>query len=250
VEETRRIVRAASGFRSIKVVERERNLGLARNVIQGVTEALAEADRVVVMEDDIEVQSDYLAFLNAALDHYQDRTEVWSISGYMYPVVLDTTFRWDSLLYRRFSCWGWATWADRWSRVEWGVPDRSDFLGRRGLLRRMSEAANDLPEIMLDLIDRRNDSWSILFNYSQVRADGFSVHPVRTLARNTGFDGTGTHARAHAGFRQAPLQDPAGGRQYRFAETYDASLVLPLDAYFANRPVRKFKNLLRYGRWF
>jgi hypothetical protein len=250
VEQTRRVARSAVGFRSVTVVERERNMGLSRSIIQGVSEVLAGADRAVVMEDDLEVQADFLVFLNAALEHYRERSEVWSISGYMYPVVLDPAFGCDCLLYRRFSCWGWATWADRWSRVGWNVPAREDFLGHRDLFRLMSRAANDLPEIMLDRIDELNDSWSILFTYAQVQAGGFSVHPVRTLARNTGFDGSGTHARADAGFRQAPLEGFAGARQFRFADEYDPALVRPLDAYFGNRPIRKLKNLLRYGRWF
>jgi hypothetical protein len=250
VEETRAVVRSARGFRSCETIQRERNLGLSRNIVDGVTRVLAGSDRVVVLEDDIEVQPEFLTFMNAALDYYRDAANVWSISGYLYPVDLPDSLLADAFLYRRFSCWGWATWADRWRRIDWTVPSRTEFMGNRGLFRRFSAAANDLPEMMLDRIDGLNDSWSIVFAYTQVREDGYSVHPVRTLARNAGFDGSGTHATANSRFVQAALGGFAGRREFRFADAYDSSLTRPLDAYFAHRTRRKLKNLVRYGRWF
>src|SRR5687767_964717 len=47
----REYARAVTGFRSVTVVERDRNLGVAESVITGVTEMLGTHDRVIVVED-------------------------------------------------------------------------------------------------------------------------------------------------------------------------------------------------------
>ena len=74
-------------------------------------------------------------------------------------------------------------------------------MGSRDVFRRFWNVSNDLPEIMLDLIDNKNNSWSILFNYWQMRNGGYCVYPTRSCALNIGFDGTGTHAGRKDKFR-------------------------------------------------
>ena len=48
------------GFKSQRMVERERNWGLARNVVDGVSAVVAERGRAIVLEDDIEVSPGFL----------------------------------------------------------------------------------------------------------------------------------------------------------------------------------------------
>ena len=56
VEETRRILRGVSGFGEIRLCEREENFGLTRSSRTGITQAIEEAGRVIVVEDDIVTQ--------------------------------------------------------------------------------------------------------------------------------------------------------------------------------------------------
>ena len=53
VAAVRRLAHHALGFRSVQVVERPKNLGLANSIIGGVTDVLTRYDRVIVMEDDL-----------------------------------------------------------------------------------------------------------------------------------------------------------------------------------------------------
>src|SRR3990167_9660533 len=53
VEEVRNYVKTISGFRSVNVVEREKNLGLANSIISGVTEVVNKFGKVIVLEDDL-----------------------------------------------------------------------------------------------------------------------------------------------------------------------------------------------------
>ena len=74
------------GFKSVRVVKRAKNYGLAKNLTQGISEVLSHYDAIIVVEDDIVVGRYFLRFLNDALACYRGHPQVGSISGYAYPV--------------------------------------------------------------------------------------------------------------------------------------------------------------------
>ena len=53
-----------SGFASVTRVHRAENMGLARSIVQGVTETLRTHDRVIVLEDDLELSPHFLRYMN------------------------------------------------------------------------------------------------------------------------------------------------------------------------------------------
>jgi GT2 family glycosyltransferase len=69
----------------VTITESELNKGLARSVIHGVSEVLTKYDRVIVLEDDLITSSNFLEFMNTSLNHYNNISEVISISGYSFP---------------------------------------------------------------------------------------------------------------------------------------------------------------------
>jgi hypothetical protein len=252
VQDTRSVVQSAKGFRSVHLVERPANIGLFQNVVLGLHHVFSTKNCAIVLEDDIEVFPDFLAYMNEGLGHYSQNPRVFSVTGFLYPVTLSRRDL-DSFLFPRFCCWGWGTWASRWKQISWEVPSHSSFLGLRKSFWAFWRASNDLPEIMLDLIDRKNDSWSILFNYWQVMRGGFCAYPARTHARNIGFDGSGTHAGRDKKFEvadSAPSRKAGEDSRFRFADTYDSDFSEPLRRYFQNTIRRRAKNLVRYGRFF
>jgi CTP:molybdopterin cytidylyltransferase MocA len=175
-----------------RVVERERNQGLAASVIAGVSEQVAAHGAVIMLEDDLELSPVALDYLNAALERYRDEPRVMHVSAFMYPVraALPETF-----FCREATCsGGWATWARAWRHFE---PD-----GRRirdaVLERGAREAFNVNAMDFLDMLDRqiagRVDSWAIRWYGSLWLQGGLALHPGQSLVRNIGFDGSGAHS--------------------------------------------------------
>lgn len=253
VEETRRTVKSARGFGSVEVVERDGNYGLARNVKEGLDEALGRGetsgrfDRAIVMEDDIVAGPRFLSFMNAALEAYRDDPCVFSASAYLYPLSLPAGYAFDTFFASRFSCWGWATWSDRWSKVERELPSKTDFLADRTFLRALSAASADLPEMLLDRIEGKNSSWSIEVALYCVQKGFKNIYPTMSQALNEGFDGTGTHC--VPGDVDVPLVD-CGDGPWRFAQNIDPKAEEALVSVFRNSAGRKFKNFIRYGKIF
>ena len=67
VEEVRRFVKGIRGFKSVSIIEREKNWGLADSIIDGVTSVVNKYGRVIVLEDDIVASPFFLRFMNDGL---------------------------------------------------------------------------------------------------------------------------------------------------------------------------------------
>jgi len=107
------VARRAMGFQSVSVKVSQEHRGLAQSITRGVRQMLSEQDRVIVLEDDIQVSPYFLRYMNDGLVAYADEPCVASIHGYRYPSkqTLPKTF-----FLRGADCWGWATWRRAWNQ--------------------------------------------------------------------------------------------------------------------------------------
>ena len=65
-----------------------------------------------MLEDDIISSKNFLNFMNDALNHYQSFKDIWHINGY--SVINDANKKNEIYITQLMSCWGWATWENRW----------------------------------------------------------------------------------------------------------------------------------------
>ena len=191
VREVRQYIGSVTGFRSVRIVERPVNLGLANSIISGVSSVCGEFGRAIVMEDDLITAPTFLRFMNDALDFYAAEERVGSVHGYWYPVGrrLPETF-----FLRGASCWGWATWSRAWRLFE---PDGKKLLAelqQRRLTRLFDlDGAITYTKMLRNQIAGRNNSWAIRWHASMFLADRLQLSPGSSLVNNIGFDGSGTH---------------------------------------------------------
>ncbi len=173
-------------------IERDRNHGLAKSIIDGASALVEQHGRVIVVEDDLEVSPSFLSFMNRALEHYRDDEAVMSISGYQFP--LDPPLDSDSTMLALPSSWGWATWARAWSHFDAAAAGYDALRTDRSLRRRFDLDGAYPYYAMLERQQRGQvDSWAIRWYLSIFMRGGLSAFPGRTLVKNTGFDGSGTH---------------------------------------------------------
>ncbi len=181
-------------FSSWNVTYREQKIGLAANVIGGVTEVLQTYGTVITVEDDLIVSEAFLTYMNEALQFYRDDLQIWSISGYAPRMKALKHYPEDVWLGYRASSWGWATWLDRWETIDWGMQDYQEFLQDEEAKKRFLRGGDD----MLSMLDRQMrgeiDSWAIRWCYAQSRQDKMTVFPTKSYIYNDGFDGSGVHS--------------------------------------------------------
>lgn len=200
VEAVRAFADGIAGFASVTVVKRERNLGLAANIIDGVTRATDEHGRVIVVEDDLQLSPHFLRYMNDGLTLYADDEAVASLHGYCYPVrrPLPETF-----FLRGADCWGWATWRRAWAGFRADGTALLKELVSRGLTREFDlDGSYPFTRMLRDQVAGRNDSWAIRWHASCFLADRLTLYPGRSLVHNIGNDATGTHCGATDDFTQ------------------------------------------------
>jgi hypothetical protein len=192
VAQVRMLVRSVTGFQSVTVVERERNLGLAASITDGVGRLCAEHGRAIVLEDDLLVAPDFLSFLNSALELYKDDKRVMQVSGYMYPGRFESDA--DALFLPIVTCWGWATWKRAWDHYDATAAGFARLQVDADLRWRFNiGGAYDYYGMLTQQIEGRNDSWAVRWLLSVILADGLVLYPRFSLVENIGVDGSGTH---------------------------------------------------------
>jgi len=192
VYEVRHYIRQVDGFKSITIVERDSNLGLANSIIDGVTCLCNEYGRVIVLEDDLVVTPHFLDFMNRGLDKYENEQQVIQISGYMFPVELEIGV--DSLFLPLTTSWGWATWRRAWQLFD---PDTKGYARVKADLALRKQfnlgGAYDYFSMLEAQLTGRVDSWAVRWQLSTFLFGGLTLYPRYSLVINTGFDGSGTH---------------------------------------------------------
>lgn len=181
-------------FKSVKIIKAQSNKGLANSVISGVSEIIEQYGKVIVVEDDLVSSPDFLEYMNDALEYYEKDNEIWSISGYTFQIDTPKDYKSDVYLSYRGCSWGWATWKDRWEKVDWNVSDYNRFKINKKLRKKFNRGGRDMAN-MLDLqMQGKIDSWAIRWCYAQFQFDMLTVYPVVSRIKNIGLDGTGTHS--------------------------------------------------------
>jgi len=194
VRTVREQIKNISGFKDIKIIERKENLGLANSIISGVTDVINKYGRIIVIEDDMVFKTDFLRFMNEALEFYESEKKVFSVTGYNYPEELmniPESYNHDIYFYPRCSSWGWGTWKDRWAKADWEFRDADKFLKNKKLRKRYAKTGEDKADMMLAHIEGKIDSWATRWEYTHFVNDAYSVYPVKSFLNNIGFDGTG-----------------------------------------------------------
>ncbi len=192
VQTVAQIARSVTGFRSISVHQSSRNRGLSTSIIRGISSVLEQYDRLIVVEDDIVVSRHFLEFMNDALTEYENDCRVASVHGYCYPVKASLP---ELFFLRGADCWGWATWARAWSHFNPSGQELLDALLSTGQLGDFDLGGSaPFSRLLRGQIEGENDSWAIRWHASAFLDNMLTLYPGKSLVRNIGIDGSGTHS--------------------------------------------------------
>lgn len=221
VDEVRAYLKTIQGFNSVKIIERDTNFGLSKNIIQGITEMFLIYDQIIVLEDDLITSPFFLKYMNEALTFYKDCDEVISISGYSYPFK-DKTF--DTFFIKGADCWGWATWKRGWELFNQNGSFLLEELKNKKLEKEFnfSNSYNYL-KMLENQVAGKTNSWAIRWYASAFLNNKLSLYPSKSLVFHNGSDDSGTNCTTQSIFdvelsdREIPVQidNITESRKYR-----------------------------------
>ncbi|WP_316826582.1 glycosyltransferase [Pedobacter miscanthi] len=192
VAAVRKIINKTKGFKSVKVIERKDNAGLANAVIAGVTQLIEEYDQVIVFEDDLVTSPHTLHYFNEALSRYSEEEKVMHIGAYMYPLKSENLSQ--SFFYRAATSWGWATWGRAWKNFEPNIDVLLKQFDKKKKAAFSIDNKMNFWKQMQEFKKGKNNSWAIRWYASIFLKDGLTLNPSQSLVNNIGHDGTGVHS--------------------------------------------------------
>ena len=188
IETTRQVARQQTGFKELRIVEREKNIGLADNIVGAVTEIVNKFGRVIAFEDDVVSTRGCLTYLNDALEMYQNDEKVMHISAYLFPhrQHLPTTFFHPN----PYPAGGWATWARAWKHYCGNTKELVDFWSNDWDTFNVIGQDHLQKQLIMNL-DGRLKTWYIKWYASMRRQGGVCLYPGWSMTNNIGFDNSG-----------------------------------------------------------
>ncbi|WP_318311072.1 glycosyltransferase family 2 protein [Flagellimonas crocea] len=177
----------------IEFVFREKNVGLAGNVIGGINEVFKKGfDSVIVLEDDCVPKEDFFLFMKQALSYYKNNNRVMHISGFGLPLKEKLN---SDTYFSPYPCsWGWATWKDCWIKCDFS--DESYYwkiLNDKELKNQFNWSGKSFSLFLRMQMEGKIDSWLIRWYVHIFKNKGLTVWAANSKLENIGFDGTGKH---------------------------------------------------------
>lgn len=248
IQEVRSIIRKKSWCKKVEIIERSQNLGLADNIVKGVTEVLNKYEKIIVLEDDIVTSTAFLQYMNDALIFYKENDEIMHISGYFPPVKKMLP---DFFFYNQTSCWGWATWKRAWNYyVENTTKLYHEVIKSNRLYEfNINDSFPFLNHLELNL-NGKIKTWAIKWHASVFLNNGLCLHPYKSYVQNIGFDNSGVNSLKSEDYKikelnKAKFTNPKINKENKEARNAVVKFNRTLENNsIIKRIVNKFKKLL------
>jgi hypothetical protein len=192
----------ATDWCELILCERPGNLGLGRSVRAGVTSVFEKHDAALVFEDDLICVPGTYAYLCAALEHYQNDTQIMSVTGWAHPSITPSNVSIDPYFDGRAECWVWGTWSRAWRGMD---------LDALTIIRQCRRLGIDVYRYGADLHnmaqrERSQNIWAVRWLYHHILHGGLCLRPPHSLVEHIGFDRLATNFAVDGGWANPPLE--------------------------------------------
>ncbi|MFM6954541.1 MAG: sugar transferase [Sphingobacteriaceae bacterium] len=245
VAEVRALIKQLDGFKSVEIIERKSNLGLANSVINGVNQLMANFGKAIVFEDDLITSPYTLRYFNDALARYEKEEQVMHIGAYMYPLPLAEAENLpETFFFRAATSWGWATWARAWQHFNPDVKQLMQQFTAEQKHQFSIEGSMNFWKQMRELKAGKNNSWAIRWYASIFLKGGLTLNPAHSLVSNIGHDGSGVHSGINEIYNVSIHPKPISVFPTDLVENQSA--YIQIKAFLKHRKGSFWQRLIRY----
>lgn len=228
VEEVRRYLCGLTGFKSIELIYREKNLGLAQSFIQGITEILTRYEKAIFLEDDNLLSKHFLSFMNEALVYYKDNKKVICVTGYSFPLMPASK---QPYFLRGAETWSMGTWRRGWKHF---CADGNTLLSdiqTNGLVKKFCSDGFGFYEMLQRQVRGEIDSWGVRWWASAYVKDMYCLYPPRPLCVSIGYGEDSVHCATYGPLFRKPSDltaEPVTDLPLNVRETFKTTLRIRL----------------------
>jgi hypothetical protein len=236
-------------FESLMVNYREVNLGCKLGPISAIDWFFSHVESGIILEDDIEISSNFINFATKGLQVFEHVDDVWMINGW--SPFNDREVNIDMWLSRYPVPWGWATWKSRWNKSDFesNFESASNILGLKTISgTKVSADFNYYWSKAFQEVADGFDAWDYEWFHEMWFAGGYALTPTFRLTANIGFGAQATHTEIPVGRAASPISS-----NFIAIETtdtvemnFDLDLALDKLMFGMQYPSSEFKNLTFY----
>lgn len=201
IREVDRIIRSQQWCGQVEISSSTVNKGLANSITKGVNEIVNKHDAVIVLEDDLVTDKNFLQFMNAGLNKYRDDERVMQISGFSF-FGSNMHSNGESYFLPITTTWGWATWKNSWSRINLDCPNYKSIENDKDIRNSFNlDGAYPYSKMLIKQMESNEiSSWGIRFYWEVFTRKGLVLFPPISLITNIGWDGSGRHGDSYTLF--------------------------------------------------
>lgn len=191
IEQTRDVIKRKKWCGEVHFIESKENKGLANSVIQGINEIMTDNSSVIVLEDDIVVNSGFLRYMNNGLNLYENEKRVFGVSGYKFDSV--SSIKDKTYFLPVMSSWGYGIWKRSWDKIDFDSNNLMKKVKGKKLKNKMRFGKFNFFNMLEQQLNGEIDSWAVRFYTSMIIEEGLFLFPHKSLLKNIGLDGSGVH---------------------------------------------------------
>lgn len=184
------------GFKKVKIFARKKNIGLASNIIEGVSKIIKAKKKVIVIEDDLILSKNFLQYMNDNLEKYKNQKKVWHISGWNWNFNFPK-HKYDFFFMRYATCWGWATWKNRWQYFEKNPNKLIKSFNKSKIEKFNLDNSYNFWSQVIRNEKKIINTWAIFWYATIFVNKGLSINPVISQVRNIGNDSYSTNLKGN-----------------------------------------------------
>ncbi len=172
-------------FKNKKIFYRKKNLGSANSILDGLNYVSSKEKNFIVLEEDLIVSNEFLYFCNTTLKLYKDIKKIWHINCWIFDNLNSN----DKFFFSsHMSCWGWASWSDRWHKLKKIRKKKIYFEIKKNSKKKFDYLnVGSYLNLLLNYKGKIN-TWAVYWYYTIFKNNGMTITPFKTLVVNTGFD--------------------------------------------------------------
>ncbi len=168
------------------IFKSNRNKGLSKSLINGITIMSKKFQQIIVLEDDCIPRLEFFSFISKSLKKFKNDDKVLGICGYQLPELHEkTNLKIHPILLKNFISWGWAIWSNKW--LNYIKSYKKNF--------KHSKRKSKISKIIEKKYINTKNYWTPNFIDYAFQTESFFVFPNKSLIKNIGFDGTGVNSK-------------------------------------------------------
>ena len=170
------------------IYQNQKNIGLAKSIINGLSIMSKKFDKFIVLEDDCIPRKEFFKFTYKCLKYYENDKHIDAICGYQIPEIHEAKSKTiKAYCLKNFISWGWATWSKKWNNYR----NKS----KKQKLTSKTLKSKIIRKIKKQSISKKNIWTFDYIKYSYTENKHF-IFPNKSLIKNIGFDGSGINSKA------------------------------------------------------